>query len=209
MKISPGDSFMINKVTRKDRDSHFVWKEWKCNWIKRMVNPTGQKPFWILGRGVGPYTECLQYLDYWFESLPAGWRRPVLATVFSYFCANFNRPARPKMWVEKTPGNEFRVDQILDLFPGAKFVHIVREPRENMASLKKLYQSRFWNWNPSEIARTIGRSCRSAISNQKRMGSECYKVINYEHLTEKPEEVMRNIADFSEVGWENMLLKPT
>lgn len=207
--VLPGDSFMINKVTRKDRDSNFIWKEWQRNWIKRMVNPTGQKPFWILGRGAEPYAEFLQYLEYWFASLPEGWRKPVLSTVFSYFCANSNRPTRPKMWVEKTPGNEFRVEQILDLFPNAKFVHIVRDPRENMASLKKLYQSRSWNWNPGEVARTIARSCRSAVINQKRLGRERYNVLSYESLTENPEEVMRNIVDFSGICWDRKLLKPT
>ena len=118
----PGDSFMITRVSEPGREEKYSWESWRRNWVKRMVNPTGQKPFWLLGMERHPYIEFLRYLDYWHESLGSSWKAPVLSTVFSYFCANPQKPGTPRVWVEKTPGNEFRIDWILDLFPKAKFI---------------------------------------------------------------------------------------
>jgi hypothetical protein len=174
-----------------------------------MVNPTGQKPFWLLGMERSPYIEFLRYLDYWHESLGSSWKAPVLSTVFSYFCANPQKPGTPRVWVEKTPGNEFRIDWILDLFPKAKFIHITRDPRENMASLKKLYQSRSWDWHPKEIARTFARSSRSAVYNQQRLGADRYHVLQYEALTDEPKREMGRVADFLGISWHKSLMAPT
>jgi len=42
-----------------------------------------------------------------------------------------------KYFVEKTPFNEFYLNTILKWFPTAKFIHIVRDPRDNFLSYKK------------------------------------------------------------------------
>lgn len=205
----PGDSFMITRVSEKNREEKYTWESWRNNWVKRMVNPTGQKPFWILGKEKERYGEFLRYLDYWHADLEESWKNPVLSTVFSYFCANQNRPASPRIWVEKTPGNEFRIDWVLDLFPQAKFIHITRDPRENMASLKKLYKSRSWDWRPKTIAKNFGRSCSSAVDNQKRLGKSRYMILQYEQLTKNPQTEMKKIADYLGVSWSETLLRPT
>jgi hypothetical protein len=205
----PGDSFSITRVSEPGREEKYSWESWRENWVKRMVNPTGQRPFWLLGTEDNHYIDFLHYLDYWYNFYEKTWRAPVLSTIFSYFCANPKKPACPRVWIEKTPGNEFRLDWILDLFPRAKFVHITRDPRENMASLKRLYQSRSWEWRPKEIARTFARSSRSAVKNRQRLGTNRYHVLQYEALTSDPKQEMGRVADFMGISWHKSLLDPT
>lgn len=42
-----------------------------------------------------------------------------------------------RRWLEKTPGNVFAFRQIRDIFPDARFVHIIRDGRDTVASLAK------------------------------------------------------------------------
>lgn len=205
----PGDSFFWGKLSRENPPPVAVMQaEWD-RWLKRMVNPTGQEPFWVFGYNIQPYVEFRQYLQNWFDKLPNTWHSSVVSVMLSYYCANPARPSAPKMWVEKTPGNECRLDTLVRNFPDARFIHIVRDPRENMASLKRLYETRDWQWDPIGTAGTLAESCRLADENRKQMGRERYHVLTYESLTEDPEGNLEEISEFFGIKWENSLLKPT
>ncbi len=205
----PGDSFFWGKLWKEDQPvPDELQAEWD-RWVKRMLNPTGQEPFLVFGENIRPYVEFRQYLQYCYAQLPNAWLSIVVSVLFSYYCANPVTASDPKVWVEKTPGNEGKVDELVKNFPDARFIHIVRDPRENMASLKKLYATRGWKWEPIGVADTLGRSCRLAGENQKRFGRKRYHILNYEALTEEPAKRMADIADYIGVKWENCLLKPT
>ncbi|WP_339136375.1 MAG: sulfotransferase [Candidatus Electrothrix sp. GW3-4] len=205
----PGDSFFIGRIQKEKPPSHENLNEAWRGWVKRMVNPTGQAPFWIFGEQVEPYVYFYQALQHWYDQMPDTWRSSVLSVVLAYFCANPSRPLSPKLWVEKTPGNEFKVKEILDDFPSARFIHIVRDPRENLASLKRLYATRNWSWQPAGIADMLARSCRAAAMNQKELGHERYHVLRYEDLTDDPAGHMKRIGGFLGVGWHETMLGPT
>ena len=144
-----------------------------------MLNPAGQEPFWLFGEQVQPYVEFRTYLQYRYDKFPSAWRSIAVSLLLSYYCATPARLSAPKVWVVRTPGNEGKVDELVENFPYARFIHIVRDPRENMASLKKLYATRGWQWEPIGVAETLGRSCRLASENQQRFGREQYHVLNY------------------------------
>lgn len=205
----PGDSYFIGRISKDDPPQPPLLQAALDGWVKRMVNPTGQNPFWIFGSDIQPYVEFRQYLQYWYGKFPNTWRSSVVSVVLSYYCANPVRPSVPKMWVEKTPGNEFRVDEIAQKFSGARFIHIVRDPRENLASLKRLYATRNWQWDPIGTADKLAESCRFADENQQRLGRERYHVLNYEALTEDPGARMAEIARFLGIQWNASLLQPT
>lgn len=133
--VMPSDSHMINWI---NKNSNLPWSKrlegWDKYWVSCLINPTGQKPSWIMGENDTPYLNFLHYLDYWLEYLPPSDRAPFLAVVLAFYCANPERPTNPKLWVEKTHGNEMKVNQIINLFPDAQFIHIIRDPRPNIAS---------------------------------------------------------------------------
>ncbi len=151
----------------------------------------------------------LQYFDYWLDVLPDSDCKLFLTAVLSYFCANPNRPQNARLWVEKTPRNEMKVNQILTLFPSARFVHIVREPGANLASMKKLAQVRGWHWNVVKTAAGMYQSLKTGLENQDRFGDTRYKLLLYRDLVRNPEATMKNIADFLNITFNDALLHPT
>jgi hypothetical protein len=205
--VMPGDSRMMPLINRHPFTQNI--SDWEVYWVSRFVNPTGQKPFWIMGNDDGPYLDLLRYRRYWAKALPASKARQFLAVVLAYYCANPRRPARPRFLVEKTPDNERRVDKILRLFPGAYFIHIIRDPYANLASMKRLFGVRGQRWNAAREAVSLRRSILLGLSNQERLGESRYHILRYEDLVVAPEAQMQDIASFLGVPYQNTLLQPT
>lgn len=219
LNVMPGDSRMFDSV-RKDQGFKCVQhlkipkssdqEAWKRYWLSRVINPTGQQPFWIFGTEEEPYINFLQYIDYWKNSLPDHPRTPFLSVVLAYFCANPKRPLYPKFWVEKTPNNENYAEEILELFPKARFLHIIRNPITNLPSVVKLSAHR-WERAHSTVtfAKQINTSFTSAIKNQELLGEDRYYILQYESLTESPNSVLGQLIE--RFGLENttVIFTPT
>lgn len=209
LSVLPGDSWLWRMLCKGPGDSTFGERGWARHWVKRFINPKGQKPFWLFGPGAEQYIFLLNYFDFWYSKLPAEKRRVVLAVIFSYLSVNPFRPLHPTRWVEKTPGNELRVKELNTHFPEAKYIHVIRDPRENLASIKRLYLSREWPWNVRSFARSLSDSYRLALHYSEKFGRDRYMVIRYEDLTSNTREVMSEIADFIGVSWSDSFLVPT
>ncbi len=118
-------------------------------------------------------------------------------------------------WCEKTTSAEVYAAHIFDWFPNAKVIHLLRDPRDNFASLKSGWQARYRKYND-----TIERLLQSMIDrgllgmkmaqvNAARYGSTRYRVVRFEDLTAHPEPVMRELADFAGIDFNERLLFPT
>jgi hypothetical protein len=208
--VMPGDSRMIAWITKQ---SNMSWMEilqgWDTHWVSRLINPTGQKPFWIMGENETPYLDFLNYLTYWLENLPQSPRSPFLAAVLAFYCANSRRATTPKLWIEKTPGNELNVDQILNFFPSARFIHIIRDPRSNIASLKRLFKLRNWNWDTEAYAYSMRKSIETGFQNQERLGEDKYHILRYEDLVTNPEARIQDVARFLGIKMNKVILSPS
>ncbi|WP_287584469.1 sulfotransferase [Candidatus Borrarchaeum sp.] len=208
--VMPGDSNLINWINNTlNTPLEERLTNWDVHWISRLINPTGQKPFWIMGEKVHPYLEFLYYLNYWLEDLPSSDTSPFIAVVLAFYCANPQRATDPKFWVEKNPRNELKVDQILNYFPSARFIHIIRDPRSNMASLKRRCKLHKLNWDVEGYSYAIQKSNKLGFFYQKRLGKSRYHILRYEDLIKNPEIEMKTIANFLGIKIDNNLLYPT
>jgi len=203
----PGDSHMLTMLARERGEPGDV--EAAAHWMTVLVNPYGQRPFWFLGEGPEPYRDFLHALDHWRRVLPADGRRAFLSAVLALHCVNPRRARRPRAWVEKTPGNEARVEALLALFPRARFLHVVREPRANLASIKQLVRYRGWRWRAPMAIWRLRRSLAAAHANRRRLAPDRYHVVRYEDLVTDPRGVMAGVAAFLGVGWDDCLLTAT
>ncbi|MFX1508559.1 MAG: sulfotransferase, partial [Promethearchaeota archaeon] len=111
--------------------------------------------------------------------------------------------------VEKTPENELNVDQILNFFPSARFIHIIRDPRSNIASLKRLFKVRNWSWDTEAYAYSLRNSIELGFLNQERLGEEKYHILRYEDLVTTPAANIKNVARFLGIKMNKVLLSPS
>ncbi|NNF57301.1 MAG: sulfotransferase [Rhodothermaceae bacterium] len=97
-------------------------------------------------------------------------------------------------WGEKTPQNLFYADVLLDMFPGARFVYVARDPRAVVASMNRItYFSGDTVLNALNVRRAMGEGytvfCR-AVPPSRRFD------VRYEDLVRDPEAALCAICTF-------------
>lgn len=198
--VMPGDSNYVGR---------FYGKKWKFHslalyWTKRLVNPLGQKPFWLLGKDPENYKRFILSLKHFLEQE----MEPFIAVVSAMY-ATAGKKNQTRYWVEKTPGNEEYVNSILERFPNAKFIHIIRDPLENLVSLKKFSLLRKSRFNVIDGAYRIKSLIDLGWTNRNQLGQERYLIIHYENLITRLLENLKTICDFLEINFSDSLCTPT
>lgn len=138
-------------------------------------------------------------------------------TVFSAFLkyeSHLNGKARP---CEQTPRNVLYISEILKLYPHARIINMVRDPRDILLSQKrrwkrpflstnipKIQALRYWmNYHPITISKlwNVNATAGKKFEDESRFYS-----LRFEDLVEKPEESVHKICDFLEISFHKDLL---
>jgi hypothetical protein len=122
-------------------------------------------------------------------------------TVFKMF-ADKHGAAR---WGDKRPQYFAEVDVLLRLFPDAQIVHIVRDGRANVASLKKMP---WWPYDSIGSMATWSQAEFCSRRNAERLPKDVFHVIRYETLVADPEPVLRELCDFLDEDFDPAMLEP-
>lgn len=109
-----------------------------------------------------------------------------------------------KIWVEKTPCHTLHWRYLLEHFPNARFVAIVRDPRPSAASLVR---ARF---GTSAISAATGRWVRhcDAIQELRRAAPRQLHLLRYEDLVREPGAEMSRLCSFLGIQLEDAMLDP-
>ena len=114
------------------------------------------------------------------------------AKVLRVLLAGFARASGAARVVEKTPMHLRHVDTILDWFPDARILWILRDGRACVASLRKVPWA---SSNPTILAAEWVRNMAFAEAAEARAGASLMRV-RYEALTADPVAEMDRIQDF-------------
>lgn len=109
----------------------------------------------------------------------------------------------PPRWGYKSPGDEQFVDLIHQSVPNARFLHMIRDPRDTLASSRKAGLKHLSN--SVRAFRRWSRSVRYAERNSKAY-PDAYLTIKYEELVEEPEATVKRICDFFMLSYTDHLL---
>ena len=96
-------------------------------------------------------------------------------------------------WGDKSLHTEHHADRVFAEFPGAKMIHMIRDPRDRYASILKRYKDK-----TRGVASTTGRwvaSIKRAERNLRRYPDN-YIVVRYESLAQRPEDTCRLVCGF-------------
>lgn len=125
--------------------------------------------------------------------------------IYSHALALYGERRGAKIVVEKTPGHMTKIDTILDWYPDAKIIHIVRDGRDSVLSLMRVdwahdnlrRHSANWRWETKRM-----RRFREVSPNN------IYE-LNYESLLGEPEACLRRVCEFIGVDFEASQLDAT
>ncbi len=106
---------------------------------------------------------------------------------------------------EKTPHHEKFVPRILEVFPGARFISIYRDPRDVVVSLREM------PWRSSDSVLRNARRCRKTYERQERfekeLGVERFTTVRYETLVSETEGELRRLCAFLGIAFEGQMLR--
>jgi hypothetical protein len=117
----------------------------------------------------------------------------ILATPFLLYSEKHGKPR----WGDKRPKYASRMVVVWDLFPAAQFVHIVRDPRACVASMRKL------GWFEGRIAPAIEmweHSINTVAAWRARLAPDQLLEVAYEDLVTEPDRVLARLAAFSRLA---------
>jgi hypothetical protein len=112
-------------------------------------------------------------------------------------------------WAEKTPKNVLRIAYLLRLFPNARFIHIIRDPRDVYCSVRQKARTKTPRWTkltPERIARGWVQFVEAGVA--WRLDELRYCELRYEQLVREPEETMRRVFAFLGEDWREDILQP-
>jgi hypothetical protein len=139
----------------------------------------------------------------------------LLQALIEAFNRVYQHAAAPVGWMEKTTSTEIYAAEVKAWFPEAKFIHVLRDPRDNWASLKSGWTARYQHFN-DEMDRLMqslidrGRTGMAmARDNASALGKDCYHVIRFEDLVSDPKRHMAALCEFIGVGSFDQLMTPT
>jgi hypothetical protein len=108
--------------------------------------------------------------------------------------------------VEKSIENFEYYHDLKAFFPGAKFIHIIRNPYANLVSLRKFKSI---GTGYPLLSRLLPAMQQQYYHLYRNAGCEDYKVVRYEDLVADTESCMKSISTFLELNFSDELLQPT
>jgi len=200
--------FWVSYFFRRTRPQNLTFEEMKQNlfeWVKCLNrknsrvtdnftagkwNEEGFKEFLFSRK-----TESLKQLsDLYIESI--------------YYSLHGQEYPQSLRFVEKSVENpEFALDW-LKLYPDAKFIHILRNPYSNSVALRKYLNSKKYPFMKRTFL-SMYNSYYFLYRNVRTIAPNQYKVVRYEDLIAESEKVMKELVNFLEIKYDDILTSPT
>jgi len=123
-------------------------------------------------------------------------------TVFRYIAISYSKKnfGHNVVWGDKTPGYLKVLPLLKEIFPGARFIHIIRDPRDYCVSVRKI-----WNKNIYRAAFRWFKIMKQAQKYDHLFGKDYLKV-SYEDLTSDAQPVLTSICSFLGIDFTDEML---
>ena len=122
------------------------------------------------------------------------------------YAESINFSKSPKLWIDHTPANMKYAKTLLEVFPQAKFVHIVRDGRAVASSVIPL------DWGPNTITKAASwwvEHMAYGLAAESFLGKDKIIRIKYEDLISKPKETVKNLCSYLDIEYQHSMLDAT
>jgi hypothetical protein len=152
-----------------------------------------------------------KYIDFYsYEDVD----KHICSLIESFLCPLADQYGR-RFLSEKTPDNVLVFPDLISLFPGARFIHVVRDPRAIIASqlqVGKRGQERGWKTQDfthsvSAAVEYVGQCFQMGFASSEIAPERVLEVV-YERVVRNPEYETKRICEFLKVEWSSQMLHP-
>ncbi len=108
----------------------------------------------------------------------------------------FSTSPDKKRWLDATPENAHFVYSLLRMFPNAKFIHVLRNPKLVASSLMNFSGVGANDYEEENAYNTWTRLVTACQLAEKAFGTDVVKRIYYDDIVANPEQVVRECLEF-------------
>lgn len=117
-----------------------------------------------------------------------------------------------ELFVEKTPDHSLYISEILELLPEARFIHVLRDPRDVAASM--IVASKTWasGWAPKTgagAAKWWKKRVLAIRESTKNLDSKQFLEVKYEDIRASPASSMTTLLNFLGLTWGTQEIEDT
>ncbi|GGK91004.1 sulfotransferase family protein [Mangrovihabitans endophyticus] len=152
----------------------------------------------LLRRHIHSWPEPVRVADVLADAAPS------VFGVVAAFYERYRRAAGKSRWGCKSTFMVGYVEDVLDLYPDARFLWLVRDPRDVAVSAR---QSVFGPFHPYLTGRLWAGQQQMGRAALERWGTETVRLVRYEELVARPETVLRSVCAFLGIAWEPHMLR--
>ncbi|HYW34314.1 MAG TPA: sulfotransferase [Balneolaceae bacterium] len=128
------------------------------------------------------------------SNIPSNEPADFIENILKYYSVKFhNFDTFNYIWGDKSPLYLRHTDLLFGLYPSAKILHIIRDPRDVALSYRKT-----WGKSLSGTA----EKWRSLMAQSGNIRNPNYFELHYEDLIQAPEKILTNICDFLDIPYE-------
>ncbi len=111
-----------------------------------------------------------------------------------------------ELFIEKTPAHSHYIPEIIKLLPECRIIHIMRDPRDVVASMLAASKSRLGKgWAPEkagDAARKLVGHVNAIKAAEKQLSANQLYTIRYEDLISSTEEELAELVQFLNIKWD-------
>ena len=110
---------------------------------------------------------------------------------------------------------ELYANELSSYFPNCRFLHLIRDPRDNFAAISSGLDKKYREYGDSKnslLFSMINRALpgyKIAKLNQKILGNERYQIVKFEDLVSSPVEIMTSICSWLNLPFQECLKTPS
>ncbi|GAB2845157.1 sulfotransferase [Actinocorallia aurea] len=124
-----------------------------------------------------------------------------LGTVFRAYARSHGKPR----WGDKRPGYVRYLPELFRLFPDAQVVHLIRDGRDCVGSLKGM---KWWERDSTYAMTTWAGAIDAGVRARRTLPPNSYHELQYEELVTDPESELRRLCGFLREDFDPAMLHP-
>jgi LPS sulfotransferase NodH len=115
-----------------------------------------------------------------------------------------------ELFLEKTPSHALYIPEIKELLPDSRFIHLIRDCRDVVVSLR--IASRSWgaSWAPNGAKAAAAmwvQHVEAVKSAAQNLSSHEFREIRYEELWKSPRDTLQSLEEFLGIAWSEDAIK--
>ncbi len=120
---------------------------------------------------------------------------------------------------DQTPQNIFYIDEIINAYPAAKIINMVRDPRAVILSQRGKWKAAlrlgqpltevvrsFFNYHPITMSLLWGRAVSAGVQGARKHGRNVIFEVKFENFVESPQEILDSLCEFIGIQFERDML---